>query len=92
VSIFGASAWNSGSPAYRSLFAAMRVRCQSSSVPAASLGPLPQELRMQRPDARDGEILSRALDQQGIDGSVSLQPIFAFDPIVKLNDKAREFR
>lgn len=60
--------------------------------PAASLGPLPQELRMQRPDARDGEILSRALDQQGIDGSVSLQLIFAFDPIVKLNDKAREFR
>src|SRR6478752_7819723 len=53
VSIFGARAWNRGSPAYLSLFAAMRVRCQSSSVPQ-SLGPLLQELRMQRPDARDG--------------------------------------
>ena len=58
----------------------------------ASLGPLLQEFRMERPDAGHGEILSRAFDEQGIDGSVSFQPIFAFDPIVELNDKAREFR
>ena len=59
---------------------------------APSLGPLLQELRMERPDAWDGEILSRAFGQQRIDGPVCLEPISAFDPIVKLNDEAREFR
>ena len=59
---------------------------------AASFGPLLQELRMERSDAGHGKILSRALDEQRIDGSVRLEPISAFDPVVKLDHKAREIR